>query len=175
MKSKSNTFENIVKPILVLTVICIVVSGLLALTNMVTAPVIARNAQRKADAGRIALLPAADAFQQIEYSDDVVSEVWAAENGAGYVITGSAKGYGGDLPVMVGIGADGVITAIQVMDNSETPNVGKKTMEPAFTDQFKGKSGSDEVAAISGATISSTAVFKVVDAAMAAYQPVKGA
>ena len=78
MKSKSNTFENIVKPILVLTVICIVVSGLLALTNMVTAPVIARNAQRKADAGRIALLPAADAFQQIEYSDDVVSEVWAA-------------------------------------------------------------------------------------------------
>jgi len=48
-------------------------------------------------------------------------------------------------------------------------------MEPAFTDQFKGKSGSDEVAAISGATISSTAVFKVVDAAMAAYQTVKGA
>ena len=73
------------------------------------------------------------------------------------------------------IGADGVITAIQVMDNSETPNVGKKTMEPAFTDQFKGKSGSDGVDAVSGATISSTAVFKVVDAAMAAYQTVKGA
>ena len=175
MKSKNSTFETIVRPILVLTVICIVVSGMLAVTNMITKPVIDRNAQRKADAGRIALLPQADAFQQVEYSDGVISEVWAAENGAGYVITGSAKGYGGDLPVMVGIGADGVITAIQVMDNSETPGVGKKTMEPEFTDQFRGRDGSDGVAAVSGATVSSTAVVTVVDAAMAAYDTVKGA
>ncbi len=172
MKNNSN-FENIVRPILVLTIICFVVSGLLAVTHSITQPVIDANAKKEADANRIALLPEADAFTQVEYSDDVVSEVWAADNGAGYVITGSSKGYGGDVPVMVAINADGVIEAIQVMDNDETPGVGKKVMESSFTDLFKGKTGSSEVAGVSGATYSSNAVFTVVDSAMAAYQTVK--
>ena len=172
MKNNSN-FENIVRPILVLTIICFVVSGLLAVTHSITQPVIDANAKKEADASRIALLPEADAFTQVEYSDDVVSEVWAADNGAGYVITGSSKGYSGDVPVMVAINADGVIEAIQVMDNDETPGVGKKVMESSFADLFKGKTGSSEVAGVSGATYSSNAVFTVVDSAMAAYQTVK--
>ena len=175
MSEKKNTFEEIIRPILVLTVICIVVSGLLAGTHAITQPVIDANVKREADASRIALLPEADAFTQVEYADGTISEVWAADNGAGYVITGSAKGYGGDVPVMVGITAEGTISAIQVMDNDETPGVGKKVMEADFTGQFQGKTGSDEVDAITGATYSSNAVFEVVDAAMAAYQTVKGA
>ena len=175
MSKKKNIFEEIVRPILVLTLICVVVSGLLAGTHAITQPVIDANAKKEADAGRIALLPEADAFTQLEYTDDVVSEVWAADNGAGYVITGSAKGYGGDVPVMVGITSDGTISANQVMDNDETPSVGKKVMEADFTDQFKGKTGTDGVAAVSGATYSSNAVFTVVDAAMSAYQTVKEA
>ena len=175
MSEKKNTFEEIVRPILVLTLICVVVSGLLAGTHAITQPVIDANAKREADASRIALLPEADAFTQVKYTDAVISEVWAADNGAGYVITGSAKGYGGDVPVMVGITADGTISAIQVMDNEETPGVGKKVMEADFTDQFKGKTGSDGIDVIGGATFSSKAVFEVVDAAMSAYQTVKGA
>ena len=172
MKNNSN-FENIVRPILVLTIICIVVSGLLGVTYSITKPVIDANTKKQADASRMALLPEADSFTQVEYSDEVISEVWAADNGAGYVITGSSKGYGGDVPVMVAIGTDGTIAAIEVMDNEETPGVGKKVMESSFTDLFKGKTGADEVDTIGGATYSSNAVFTVVDSAMAAYQTVK--
>ena len=65
MKNNSN-FENIVRPILVLTIICFVVSGLLAVTHSITQPVIDANAKKEADASRIALLPEADAFTQVE-------------------------------------------------------------------------------------------------------------
>ena len=35
--------------------------------------------------------------------------MYAADNGAGYVVTAAAKGYGGDVPVMVAFDADGNI------------------------------------------------------------------
>ena len=35
-----------------------------------------------------------------------VSAVYTADNGAGAAITASAKGYGGDVGIMVGINAD---------------------------------------------------------------------
>ena len=174
-QEKNSTFETMVRPILVLTIICIVVSGLLAVTHSITQPIIDGRAQREADASRIVLLPTADSFSKVEYSDDIISDVYAADNGAGYVITGAAKGYGGDVPVTVGINSDGTISAIQIGDNNETPGVGKKVMDASFTDQFKGKTKSSEVDGISGATFSSKAVFAVVDAAEAAYQTVKGA
>lgn len=175
MKKNSN-FEQLIKPVIVLTVICIVVSGLLAVTNGVTAPIIDANAKAAADVARIEILPEADAFTQVEYTDStgIINEVYAADNGAGYVISGAAKGYGGNLPVMVGITTDGTISLIKVMDNAETPGVGKKAQEPAFTDQFMGKDAALEgVATISGATISSKAVMAVVDNAFIAYDAVK--
>lgn len=175
MKNNS-TFDQIIKPIIVLTVICIVVSGLLAVTNSATAPVIEANNKAIADQARIELLPDADSFTQVEYTDPegIITEVYEADNGAGYVISGAASGYGGALPVMIGIKADGTITMIKVMDNSETPGVGKKTQDPAFTDQFEGKdAGLSGVSTISGATISSTAALKVVNGAFTAFDAVK--
>ena len=46
MKNNSN-FENIVRPILVLTIICFVVSGLLAVTHSITQPVIDANVKKE--------------------------------------------------------------------------------------------------------------------------------
>lgn len=173
---KNSTFEQIVKPILVLSVICLIVSGLLAVTNSATAPIITANAKAAADEARIELLPDADSFTQVDYTDPdgIVTEVYKADNGAGFVISGAAKGYGGELPVMIGITKDGAISMIKVMDNAETPGVGKKTQEASFTDQFKGKDAAlDGVSTISGATISSSAVLKTVNSAFTAYDAVK--
>ena len=173
--NKNSTFEALVKPVIVLTVICIVVSGLLAVTNGVTAPIIKANTEATANAARVEILPEADSFTKLDYTDadGIITEVYAADNGAGYVISGSGKGYGGALPVMVGISADGTITMIKVMDNDETPGVGKKTQEASFTDQFTGKDETlDGVTTISGATISSTAVLNVVEHAFVAYNTV---
>ncbi len=169
----NKTFEMIVKPIIVLSVICLIVSGLLAVTNNATLPVIEANNKKIADAARAEVLPEATSFSQVEYTDEIVTEVYKADNDAGFVITGKAKGYGGDLPVMIGIKADGTINLIKVMDNQETPGVGKKAREPAFTDQFIGQADTGSVSTIGGATISSSAVIRVVDGAFAAYNTVK--
>ena len=163
--------KEVLKPALILCVICLLATAALAGTNMLTADTIAQQKVITEQESRKQVLPDADSFEEA----DGYAIGKAGSDVAGYVFVTSAKGYGGDVPVMVGITSDGTISAIQVMDNDETPGVGKKVMEADFTDQFKGKTGTDGVAAVSGATYSSNAVFTVVDAAMSAYQTVKEA
>ena len=43
MENKNNNFETMIKPVIVLTVIALICSALLAVTNNVTAPIIAEN------------------------------------------------------------------------------------------------------------------------------------
>ena len=173
----SKTWDDIIKPVITLSVICLVVSAALAFTNSVTAPVIAANAAKAADAARIELLPAADAFTKVEYTGDGVVEVYKANNGTGYVITGSSKGYGGDVQVMVAFNKDSKIENVKVLDNSETPGLGKKIEEPSFYTQYNGKEAKElvlgtDLAAITGATISSNAATDAVNYAVVAYNAV---
>ena len=52
--------------IVVLTALCLVISAALALTNMVTEPVITEGALKRAEAARIEVLPEADGFELVE-------------------------------------------------------------------------------------------------------------
>ena len=54
------------RPILVLTVICLVTSVLLALTNAVTAPIIAATERAAAEAAKREVLPGADTFEVLQ-------------------------------------------------------------------------------------------------------------
>ena len=100
----------------------------------------------------------------------------------GYAMLSSAGGYNGQNKVLVGFDADVTkITAIVVTEQAETPGLGAKITEASFIDQFKDKSsvlsltvvkgikpeeaGESEIAAISGATISSTSVVTAVNSA----------
>ena len=95
----------------------------------------------------------------------------------GYIIKGSATGYGGSVIVVVGVDADLKVTGISFPETlPETAGLGQKATEPAFYEQFAGKgtklsvkkgggAGEDEIDAISGATITSTAVTNTVNAA----------
>lgn len=84
---------------------------------------------------------------------------------------------------MVGITADGNISGVKIGNHSETPGLGSKASEPTFKDQFKGKgtdksltvvkgnaSNDNDIAAISGATITSKAVTSGVNAAIDLYK-----
>ena len=159
-----NTWNDFVKPIVVLGVICLVTSLLLAVTNNVTAPIIAENAVKTANATRQALLPSADTFTEV-----------APET---YVITAQAKGYGGEVPVMVAFNAEGTIEAVQFLDNDETPGLGQKVKSEAFQSQFSGmpaeEFGLSDIDAITGATISSGAAASAINAAIAAYNQEAG-
>ncbi len=173
-----NAWNNFGKPIVVLGVICLVASLLLAMTNNVTDPIITENAIRTANATRQALLPEADSFSEVTLPEGAgggnVTEAYAADNGAGYVITAQAKGYGGQVPVMVAFGADGAIASVRFLDNSETPGLGQKVKDDAFQGQFSGMAAEaftlDDIDAVTGATISSRAATTAINAAIEVYQ-----
>jgi len=173
-----NSLKSYLKPVLVLMVICLVTSGILAVTNKETAPVIEAAANAKVEQVRKEVLPDADNFDEMELSDlpTTVTGVYKASNGVGYVFMLTAKGYGGEMKLICGMDADGKITGCETLSQQETQGLGSKTTLPKFRDQFQGKDASLEgVDTISGATISSTAYIKAIKDAFTAYDLAKGA
>lgn len=174
-----SNWNKIFKPIVVLSVICIVITGALALTNDITKPIIEEATRLAQEKARMELLPDATGFTAVEgIAVDGVSAVYTADNGVGAVVTSSAKGYGGTMTVMVGFTADGTIRQIKVTENQETKGIGSKVAgDPAFWTRFEGLKAEplvlgDDVDALSGATVSSKALTAAVNSAIEAYNAI---
>lgn len=174
-----DTFKNMIKPVLVLTCICLVVTALLAYINTVTSPIIAEAEQKAAQEAMAEVLSEADSFEQvtIDTLPERVTEIYRAENGTGYVFMLTTKGYGGDMKLICGIKADGTIEACKTLSHSETSGLGSKTAEDPYRNQYIGKTSDtlNEVDAISGATISSVAYKSAIEEAFEAFNKVKEA
>ena len=95
-------------------------------------------------------------------------------NDIGKAFIASAKGYGGDVTVSVGIDNEGVITGIDIVSMNETAGLGANCTSEEFKSQYIGKSGElevtksgapgdSEINALSGATITSKAVTSAVN------------
>ncbi len=96
----------------------------------------------------------------------------------GYVINSlSNDSYGGAVKISVGFDADGAITGVGIREINDTPGLGLKAKEADFRVQYIGKnvdslvvtkmgaSAENEIDAISGATVTSSAVTNAVNAA----------
>jgi len=170
--------EGFVKPIIVLTIICLVVSGALGYMNSITAPIVAEAAAKKAEEARMEVLPDADSFTQItDLSElpEAVYEAYTADNGVGSVFFVKGAGYGGEIKAIVGVSSDGLVTGAKVLEHSETAGLGARITNEDYTAQFIGKDiNLDGVDVISGSTISSKAFMKLVTAALEAQKIVSG-
>ena len=93
----------------------------------------------------------------------------------------TGKGFGGDVTIALGLSADGTITGISFTELSETAGLGMRADEPAFKDQFTGKSGQltlvkgdasgeQEISAITGASVTSGAVIGAINAGLDFYE-----
>ena len=175
-----SNWNKIFKPIVVLCVICIVVTGALAATNGMTAPIIEAATLAAQEAARTELLPDAQGFEKVEGIDVAnVSDVYRTTNDVGVVITSSAKGYGGDVVVMTAITPDGTIKQIKVTEQSETKGIGSNVVStPSYWERYEGASAgqalvlNQDIDAYSGATISSRAVLTAVNSAIEAYNQI---
>ncbi len=173
-----SNWNKIAKPIVVLCVMCIVVTGALAVTNNATAPIIAEATRAAQEQARKELLPDADNFTKVEgVTVENVSDIYTADNGVGTVITCSAKGYGGTITVMVAFSPDDTVDRIKITEQSETAGLGSKiSTDLDFQNSFSGlpaeKFTVSDINAISGATISSKAVTAAVNAAIDAYNQI---
>ena len=175
-----SSWNRVLKPIVVLVVICIVVTGALAATNEVTAPIIEEATRLAEEKARTELLPEADGFEEITGVDvDNVSAVYRSTNDVGVVITSSAKGYGGDVVVMTAINPDGTIKQIKVTEQKETKGIGSRVADtPSYWENYVGLDTGDtlvlnqDVDAVTSATVSSTALINAVNAAIEAYHAI---
>ena len=180
-KAKSNVTADFVLPIVVLVLICAVMSGLLAVTNNITDPIIQEAERAANEAARKEVLSAADSFEKVEAAGlpDAVTEVYKAANGEGYTFSIVAQGYGGKgtLKIVVGIAKNGTITGTKILDHKETAGLGSKITGDAFQGQFPGKdagyvSDIKNIDAIGGATRSSNFFRLALTYAFEAYNMV---
>ncbi len=111
--------------------------------------------------------------------NEVVDAKDETGNDVGRVITSTSKdGYNGTVQISVGIKSDGTVVGITFLTLEETPGLGMRAGEESFYGQYankntkefklvKGAAGADdEIAAISGSTITSNAVTNAVNAAL---------
>lgn len=170
-----------------------IAGGVLALSNNVTAPIIAEQEKAGSFGALAEIFTEADDFVPIDEAklaeitaeNIFVQEVFEAKSGEetiGYAFKTKSGGYGGDLIVISGIALDGSITGLRVVENSETPGLGSRVVDdPTFKTSFEGKSAANplvlvpapaaenEVHLLSGATISSEGVLSCVNGASEAF------
>lgn len=187
---KNSKAKEILVPAVSLFLICVVVTALLALTNSVTAPKIDALAAETQEAAKKEVLSSAASFsEEKQIEKDGVSYTYydgLATDGSvmGYVFVTSAKGYGGDISVMVGVLGDGTVAGVNILSINETAGLGMNAKNQSFLDQFLGKSGeigvaknnpSDtEIQALTGATITSRAMATAVNTALSLYAEIGG-
>lgn len=182
------TAKNVLVPAAILTAICIVISGLLALTNDITHEKI-EDLARKESIATMSLIytDTGMGFQELTATDNEGNEfsyAKAINDGEtyGYIFTTSKNGYGGEVKVMTGINDDGSIKAVYILSVAdETPGLGQNAKNEDFTKQFIGKQKeiskekNAEIQAITGATITTNAVIDDVNRARELFNIVKGA
>ena len=170
--------ENLVQYVLRLTVTLLAITGLVAAAlagvNAITKDAIAANQEKKTQDALALVLPDAGNLQKQELTADagIVSEVYT--DGQSDAVKVLPSGFDGTITMMVGI-ADGKVTGISVISHTETPGLGavaaaQNAKGEAFRSQFVGQEGTlsigNQIAAMSGATITSTAVVTGVNAAL---------
>ena len=158
-----------------------------------TGKIIAQRQMADQDAALKELFPDADSFKPITITKtpDQDLNVTIEEDGAfaalkdgvpmGVALRTSRASYSGLIKILVGVDVNSKITAIKILENTDTPGLGANAGSSnyyvdrvngiRFYDQFKGKSVTDpfvpkqDIIAITAATITSRAVAESIKAA----------
>ena len=126
------------------------------------------------------------------FNAQTINEIMEAKDASGETIgyalnVTDSEGYGGDIQFTMGIQNDGTLNGISILSISETAGLGMNAKTDAFRNQFKdknveqftltktGSTADSEIDALSGATITSTAMVNGVNAGLAAFSSLGGA
>lgn len=175
----------------VLMAITAIVAGLLAFIHAQTAPIIELHESEKRQIALQEIFPQADNFvdaltqtqDDFAFSDTNVSSVYLVYQNneiVGYCVSVSSTGYS-STPIELMVGSDllNKVTAIKVVNHSETPGIGETVISEnqQFFEQFTGQSRpieySNQITAVSGATFTSDGIKNGVNAALAAVDEVR--
>jgi len=169
--------KDFVMPIAVLTVICLVVTGALALMNSVTAPVIEAAAAGRAFASMNEKIPHATGFIPLETDSlpRTIRAAYKAENDAGYIFIVSVNGFSGEIRIMAAVDSEGRIIRSSTLQHSETQGIGTVIEEEFFIGRFDGLDSELEgISAVTGATVTTAAYINAIREAFEAFEIIRG-
>ncbi len=163
-----------VKSVVALTVICAVLAVILAVTNGITAPIIEENEKKAANEALLVVMPDGKDFEEVDVSSlelPVTISSAHRETSGGYVVQLTTSGYGSDMVIMVGIGADGAVTGATCLKSSETLGY-----EKTYGDNVIGKTSEDidSVDTVAGATLTTSGYKNAVKYALEAAKILEG-
>ena len=183
-----SSFKNMT---ICLFAICVVCSSLLAGVYALTKEPIDAAARAKNEAAIMEVLPDAAVtveeertveFEGASYTYNLAYDEQG--NTVGCAINVAPVGFGGPISIKVGFDANGVIWNTKVLSQAETPGLGAKCVEPAFSSQFKGfdpaakklsvKKDGGDVDAITASTITSRAYTQGLALAVNLYSAIAG-
>ena len=148
-----------------------VAGGFLAVANYVTAPVIAENAAKAEAENLVKIFSNGETFAAMDFTAEkgspIVSIYSAGDSGYAYKVT--VQGYSNPITYIVGIDKAGTFLGFEVLAIADTAGIGSRVAEDEFKEKVVGKELSATVDTLSGATVSSGAVVRGLDAVRAHF------
>jgi electron transport complex protein RnfG len=170
--------------IAVLTGVGLFSGGSLALTYNATIKKIGENERKAKELAAREVIPGAARVEEtvIDRACSYFKGYDEAGNLVGYAVLNSEPGFQGNIKLIFGVTPDFKhSTGLIILDNVETPGLGNRIVEEAWRAQFKGlalpgeavkgtKSAENQIVAITGATISSKAVVRIINNGLMKFQ-----
>lgn len=171
--------KTILSMLVTLSLIGVVSGGGLAMISSWADPLIAANKKAATEEAIFQVQTAAKDYKKIESVEYELYQVFDESGDAlGYALPWEGNGFQGKIRIMIGLTTDvSTITAIEILEQVETPGLGTKIAEDPFRGQFEGlpadpqvdwvkgapPTSDNEVQTITGATISSKAIVEIVN------------
>jgi len=160
-------------PVIFLTLVVVISIVALTLANGITKDKIVQAKQDAVAEMLATLFPNMESFTYDE--DGGLYTVLAGSEPIGHAFMAQGRGYGGTIDILIGLKPDNKsLQGIKIITQQETPGLGAKIINTSFLDQFNGVGVNEvelsrdggKIDAITGATISSTAVVNGVKQAI---------
>ena len=175
--------------IITLTVIGLISGGILAVVYHWSLPKIEANQIAATKAAIFNVLPETKEYKLVQKDELVYYDCYDKRGRkVGTAILCGGNGYQGVIKMMVGVNANFTkFTGMTVLEQVETPGLGAKIMEAKFQAQFKGLATkppieyvkgvkpekSNEIEAITGATISTRSVVDIINKTVEEWLQIK--
>jgi electron transport complex protein RnfG len=172
------------KLVLTLTILGLFSALALAFVFEWTSPLIKEHQEATKKEAILAVLPQSDDYKEVQKEDITFYE---GNKGGEVAMIAQGGGFQGMIRLMIGTNpGEGKIYAIRILEHSETPGLGAFITGDKYRSNFKDKPFGDykvvkrpaenpyEVEAISGATISSEKVTRIVEEAVKEIERVYG-
>lgn len=161
-----------------LALICGIAAVVLGFVNAVTAPVIIKNKKEALQAAINTVAGERSVGEQVPVEEQKGVEYYyeIEDPEGGYIVKLTGTGYGGDMHILAGYRPDGEVFAVELMENQETPGLGKKAESGEYMDKFigtgddepvpvlKSQLPQDEADAVTGATITFVGIGQALKA-----------